>query len=63
MRTFEGNWERVLERVAQIPLILAGTYDMQYTMGPVNDELSHGSNENSVSHGSNENSKSENLND
>ena len=54
---------RVLERVAQTPLILAGVYDTHYSMGPVNDELSHGRNENSVSHGSNENSESASLND
>ena len=41
--------ERVLERVAQTPLILAGAYDTHDSMGPVNNELNHGSNENSES--------------
>ena len=40
---------RVLDRVAQTPLILAGAYDMHDSMRPVNDELSHGINENSDS--------------
>ena len=40
---------RVLDRVAQTPLILAGAYDMHDSMCPVNDELSHGINENSDS--------------
>ena len=62
----------MLECVAQTPLVLAGAYDTHDSMSPVNDELSHGRNENSVSHGSNQNShaqardrnsESANLND
>ena len=60
---------RVLERVAQNPLILAGTYNThdpvshRNAVNPMNDEISHGSNQNSDARASNENSKSANLND
>ena len=53
----------VVERVAHTPLILAGAYDTHDSMSPVNDELSHGTNENSLSHRINANSESANLND
>ena len=60
---------RVLEHVAQIPLILAGTYDThdqvshRNAVSPVNDVMSHRSNQNSDARASNENSENANLND
>ena len=61
---------RVLERVAQTPLVLAGTYDTHdpvshgNAVSPVNDEMSYGgSNQNSDARARDENSESANLND
>ena len=53
----------MLERVAQTPLILAGAYDTHDSICPMNDELSHVTNENSVSHRISENSERADLND
>ena len=61
---------RVLERVPQVPLVLASTYDTHNPVShgnrvsPVNDEMSFGdSNQNSDARARDENSKSVNLND
>ena len=47
---------RIFERVAQTPLVLAGTYDTHDPVSLVNDEISHRSNENSYAQVHDENS-------
>ena len=50
----------MLERISQTPLVLASAYDMHDSMSLVNDEISHGSDENSDAQVRNKNLSSAN---